>query len=70
MDKAFLLGSLFVRLSSIYGSATHGDLMGRKSRRSTNRRKRTPEEDRLEKAPWKVELLVPAGRDDNHRKAA
>ncbi len=56
MDKAFLLGSLFLRLSSIYGGATHADLMGQKRRKL---RKHKPEdyEDLLEKAPWKVDLI-------------
>ncbi len=67
MDKVFLLGSLFLRLSTIYGGSTHGDLM---DQRKAGLRKRTHEEELLEKAPWKVDLLTPAGRDSSHRKAA
>ena len=27
MNRAFLLGSLFLRVSSVYAAATHGDLI-------------------------------------------
>lgn len=54
MDKAYLLGSLFLRLSTIYGGSTHGDLI---ELRQAGKRKRTEAEDRLEKAPWRVDLI-------------
>jgi len=34
MNRALLLGSLFLRVSTVYGAATHGDLIAEGRRRN------------------------------------
>ncbi len=77
MNKEFLLGNLFLRLSAMYwDSARRGFLNSRRN----HKRRKTEAEDPLEKAPWKLELLSryqndsatpePASRESHTRKKA
>jgi hypothetical protein len=57
MNRAFLLGSLFLRVSTVYAAATHGDLISEGRRRNEKAYERA-----LEKAAGK--------EDDLHRAAS
>ncbi len=48
MNKAFLLGGLFLRVTSVYAAATHGDLIAEGRRRNEESYERT-----LEQTGWK-----------------
>jgi len=50
MNRAILLGSLFLRVSSVYASATHGDLIAEGRKRNEEAYERN-----LEETGWKVE---------------
>ena len=48
MNKAFLLGGLFLRVTSVYAAATHGDLIAEGRRRNEK-----VYEHSLEETGWK-----------------
>ena len=48
MNKAFLLGGLFLRVTSVYAAATHGDLIAEGRRRNEEVYERS-----LEETGWK-----------------
>jgi hypothetical protein len=50
MNKAILLGGLFLRVTSVYAAATHGDLIAEGRRRNEEAYERT-----LEQTGWKTE---------------
>ncbi len=64
MEKHVLLGSLFLRIASIYAGTTHSDLAAHRKHR---RRKKVDHEDVLEKARWKVELLSKTTEEASHK---
>jgi hypothetical protein len=67
MDKEFLVGSLFLRLASVYSGGAHGGFLGK---RKTRKKKREEFDEQLDRAPWKVELLTRSSSDTHSHKAA
>ena len=68
MNKAFLLGGLFLRVTSVYAAATHGDLIAEGRRRNEEAYERT-----LEETGWKIDVRskeqkVTAPTDDKKNK--
>lgn len=54
MNKAFLLGGIFLCVTSVYAAATHGDLIAEGRRRNEN-----VYEHSLEETGWKISPQAP-----------
>ncbi len=52
MNRAFLLGSLFLRVTSVYASATHGDIIAEGKRRNEE-----AYEQALDHTGWKLDRI-------------
>jgi hypothetical protein len=66
MNRAFLLGGLFLRVTAVYAAATHGDLIAEGRRRNEE-----AYEQSLEHTGWNIgkveEQPKPALRNSNER---
>jgi hypothetical protein len=60
MKRTFLLGSLFLRVSSVYGAAAHGDLIMEGRRRNEEAYER-----QMEERGWKTDKLLQDKKADS-----
>lgn len=62
MNRALLLGSLFLRVSAVYASATHGDLIAEGRKRNEEAYERN-----LEQTGWKEDKFYQDRKTNSER---